>query len=136
MHFGNAFVRFVLPNFKLNPRFCKKIRRHNILSNRLNTLNCSQSSGNCCDVAYLVLETSLADCLAVFGVVAFCLRSIDYKAHFLVHNTAGQGTFTLEALTQPFCELLKHYQPAIKSTTSGRPAPILFTTSHLIPFAL
>ena len=32
MHFGNAFVRFVLPNFKLNPRFCKKIRRHNILS--------------------------------------------------------------------------------------------------------
>ena len=106
------------------------------IPNRLNTLNCSQSSGNCCDVAYLVLETSLADCLAVFGVVAFCLRSIDYKAHFLVHNTAGQGTFTLEALTQPFCELLKHYQPAIKSTTSGRPAPILFTTSHLIPFAL
>ena len=32
MHFGNAFVRFVLPNFELDPRFCEKIRRHNILS--------------------------------------------------------------------------------------------------------
>ena len=102
----------------------------------LNSLNRGQRTGNCCNVRYLVLETSLADCLAVFGVVALCFWCVDYKANFLVHNTAGQGTLTLEALTQPFCGLLKHYQPAIKSTTSGRPAPILFTTSHLIPFAL
>ena len=104
--------------------------------NTFNTLNRSECTGNCCDVAYLVLQTSLEDCLAVFGVVSLSLRCVDYKTNFLVHNTAGQGTLTLEALTQPFCGLLKHYQPAIKSTTSGRPAPILFTTSHLIPFAL
>ena len=100
--------------------------------NTLNTLNCSKCAGNCSDVAYLVLQTSFADCLAVLGVVAFSLWRIDYQTNFFVHNTAGQGTLTLEALTQPFCGLLKHYQPAIKSTTSGRPASILFTTSHLI----
>ena len=102
----------------------------------LNALNRSQCTSNSRDVAYLVLETSLANRLPVLSVVAFCFWCVDYEANFLVHNTAGQGTLTLEALTQPFCGLLKHYQPAIKSTTSGRPAPILFTTSHLIPFAL
>ena len=101
-----------------------------------NSLNCSNSPSQCCDITYLVLQTHLADCLPIFCVVALCLWCVDYEANFLVHNTAGQGTLTLEALTQPFCGLLKHYQPAIKSTTSGRQPPILFTTSHLIPFAL
>ena len=102
----------------------------------LNSLNSCQSPCNSSDVAYLILQTGLAYCLPVLSVVAFSFWRIDYQTNFLVHNTAGQGTLTLEALTQPFCGLLKHYQPAIKSTTSGRPAPILFTTSHLIPFEL
>ncbi len=101
-----------------------------------NSLNCSNCPSQRCYITYLVLQTHFADCLPVLSVVSLCLWCVDYKANFLVHNTAGQGTLTLEALTQPFCGLLKHYQPAIKSTTSGRPPPILFTTSHLIPFAL
>lgn len=103
---------------------------------RFNSLYSRNSPSERCDVAYLVFETHFANCFAVFCVIALCLWCVDYKTYFLVHNTAGQGTLTLEALTQPFCGLLKHYQPAIKSTTSGRPPPILFTTSHLIPFAL
>lgn len=102
----------------------------------LNSLYSGNSPSKRCDVAYLVLQAHFANCFAVFCVVALCLWCVDYQTNFFVHNTAGQGTLTLEALTQPFCGLLKHYQPAIKSTTSGRPPPILFTTSHLIPFAL
>ena len=49
-------------------------------------INSSQSSGKCCNVVYLVFQTSLADCLAVFGVVSLSLRSVDYEANFLVHN--------------------------------------------------
>ena len=103
---------------------------------RLNSLYSGNSPSKCCDVAYLVLQTHFADCLTVFCIVSLFLWCVDYESNFLVHNTAGQGTLTLEALTQPFCGLLKHYQPAIKSTTSGRPPPILFTTSHLIPLLL
>ena len=99
---------------------------------RLNSLNSSKRTGNSRDVAYLILQAGLTYRLPVLSIVAFSFWRIDYQTNFLVHNTAGQGTLTLEALTQPFCGLLKHYQPAIKSTTSGRPAPILFTTSHLI----
>ena len=49
-------------------------------------INSSQSSGKCCNVVYLVFQTSFADCLAVFGVVSLSLRCVDYKANFLVHN--------------------------------------------------
>ena len=104
--------------------------------NRFNSLYSGNSPSQRCYVTYLVLQTHFADCLPVLSIVSLSFWCVDYKANFLVHNTAGQGTLTLEALTQPFCGFLKHYQPAIKSTTSGRPAPILFTTSHLIPFAL
>ena len=103
---------------------------------RLNSLYSGNSPSERCNVTYLVFEAHFADCFAVFCVVALCLWCVDYKTNFLVHNTADQGTLTLEVLTQPFCRLLKHYQPAIKSTTSGRPPPILFTASHLIPFVL
>ena len=104
--------------------------------NSLNSFYSCNSPSQRCYITYLVLQTHLADSLTVFCVVTLCFWCVDYEANFFVHNTAGQGTLTLEALTQPFCGLLKHYQPAIKSTTSGRPPPILFTTSHLIPFAL
>ena len=53
---------------------------------RLNAFNRSECTGDCSDVRYLVLQTSLADCLAVFGVVALCFWCVDYKANFLVHN--------------------------------------------------
>ncbi len=37
-------------------------------------------------VVIYVLETSLADCLAVFGVVALGFWCVDYEAYFLVNN--------------------------------------------------
>ena len=69
---------------------------------RFNSLYSCNSSSQRCDVAYFVFQTHLADCFSVFCVVSLCFWCVDYKANFLVHNTAGQGTLTLEALTQPF----------------------------------
>ena len=60
--------------------------------NRLYTLNSSKSTCKCSDVAYLVFETSLADCLAVFGVVAFGFWGVDYEANIFVHhNNEGES---------------------------------------------
>ena len=72
----------------------------------LNSLYSGNSPSKRCDVAYLVLQAHFADCFTVFCVIALCLWCVDYKANFFVHNTAGQGTLTLEALTQPFCGFL------------------------------
>ena len=73
---------------------------------RFNSLYSRNSPSERCDVANLVLQAHFANCFAVFCVVALCLWCVDYKTNFLVHNTAGQGTLTLEALTQPFCGFL------------------------------
>ena len=53
---------------------------------RLNSLYSRNSPSKCCDVANLVFEAHFANCFAVFCVIALCLRRVDYKANFLVHN--------------------------------------------------
>ena len=53
---------------------------------RFNSLYSSNSPSERCDVAYLVLQAHFANCFAVFCVIALCLRRVDYKANFLVHN--------------------------------------------------
>ena len=53
---------------------------------RLDTLYSSECTGDCCDVRNLVLQTDLADCLSVFGVVALGFWCVDYQADILVHN--------------------------------------------------
>ena len=53
---------------------------------RLDTLYRSQSPGNSRDIAYLILQTSLAYRLPVLSVVSLSLRCVDYQTNFLVHN--------------------------------------------------
>ena len=75
---------------------------------RLNPLYSRNSPSERFDVAYLVLQAHFANCFTVFCVIAFCFWCIDYKANFLVHNTAESRHVhfaRLKVLTQPFTGL-------------------------------
>lgn len=76
--------------------------------NSFNSFYSRNSPSKCCDVAYLVLQAHFAYCFTVFCVGAFCFWCIDYKANFLVHNTAESRHVhfaRLKVLTQPFTGL-------------------------------